>query len=221
LSVPNVNGVYSTAAPPGKLARAGGSSFSQVLTQTMNRPTPYEKWFEQAGSSYNIAPALLKAIAMAESNFNPAAVSGAGAVGLMQFMPATAQGLGINPRDPGQSIMGAGQYLRSLLDRFGNNVQLAVAAYNAGPGAVEKYNGIPPYQETRNYVKRITGLINEFGGSGNPDDITVSDPMTTTANISNNSNRLTSDDSTQLLSDLLLVMNQYELLSNLNGDQKA
>lgn len=105
---------------------------------------------------YGVPSTILYKMMMAESGGNPNAVSPAGAIGLMQFMPDTAASLGIDPHDPYQSIEGAAKYLRQLYDRFGN-FELAVAAYNAGPGNVEKYGGIPPFEETQNYVRKIFG----------------------------------------------------------------
>ena len=95
-----------------------------------------------------------------ESGFNPGAVSGAGATGLMQFMPSTAAGMGIDPSDPTQAIDGAGRYLSAQLARFGS-LDLALAAYNAGPRAVERAGGIPPYSETRNYVRKVHDAMNQ------------------------------------------------------------
>ncbi|HBG22649.1 MAG: lytic transglycosylase domain-containing protein [Syntrophaceticus sp.] len=140
-------------------------NFNQVFEKTMDKAKPYEYCFQMAASKYQIDPAVLKAVAKAESNFNPQAVSRSGALGLMQFMPGTAQSLGINPLDPAQSIQGAAKYLSSLLDQFQGNLTLALAAYNAGPGAVKKYGGIPPYQETQNYVSKVTKLISKYGSS--------------------------------------------------------
>ena len=99
-------------------------------------------------------PSLLAAVASQESNFNASAVSPAGAQGLMQFMPATAKGLGVNPLDPNSAIDGAARYLSSLTKQFGST-ELALAAYNAGPGAVDRHGGIPPYPETQNYVRAV------------------------------------------------------------------
>lgn len=115
-----------------------------------------EKTIQKAAAKYNLAPALIKAVIRAESNFEVAAVSSAGAQGLMQLMPKTAEGLGVDdPFDIEQNIDGGSKYLRKMLDRFGGNVPKALAAYNAGPGTVLKYEGRVPYPETRQYVKRV------------------------------------------------------------------
>lgn len=114
----------------------------------------YQALFADAGRRWNVDPKLLAAIAQAESGFNPNAKSPAGAQGLMQFMPATAAELGVDPWDPASAIDGAARYLRTSLDRFGST-ELAVASYNAGRGAVARYGGVPPYRETKAYVHKV------------------------------------------------------------------
>lgn len=111
---------------------------------------------QKAAAKYNLPPELIKGVIRAESNFKVKAISSVGAQGLMQLMPATAKELGVkNPFDIEQNIDGGAKYLRKMLDRFGGNVEKALAAYNAGPGTVIKYNGRVPYPETRQYVKRV------------------------------------------------------------------
>lgn len=111
---------------------------------------------QKAAEKYNLPPELISAVIRAESNFKVRAVSSAGARGLMQLMPATAKELGVEDSfDIEQNIDGGAKYLRKMLDRFGGNVKKALAAYNAGPGTVIKYNGRVPYPETRQYVKRV------------------------------------------------------------------
>jgi cell wall-associated NlpC family hydrolase len=115
---------------------------------------PYADLFTQAAGKYGVSASLLAGVAKTESNFNSSAVSPAGAQGLMQFMPATARSLGVDATDPASSIDGAARYLRSLTEQFGST-DLALAAYNAGPGTVQRHGGIPPYPETQNYVRKV------------------------------------------------------------------
>jgi hypothetical protein len=127
----------------------------------LSASVPYATLFQQAGAKYGVSPALLAAVASQESGFNSQAVSSAGAEGLMQFMPSTAAGMGVNPLDPASAIDGAARYLGSLTQQFGST-QLALAAYNAGAGAVRSYGGIPPYAETQNYVRAVTSKAEAY-----------------------------------------------------------
>lgn len=108
-----------------------------------------------AAHKVGVSPALLKAVAQAESNGNQNATSPVGAIGVMQLMPETAKALGVNPYNVEQNILGGAKYLRYQMDRFDGDVPKAIAAYNAGPGAVEMYGGVPPYKETRDFVARV------------------------------------------------------------------
>lgn len=126
-----------------------------------NGAEKYQVEIAAAAKKFNIPEKLITAVMKQESNFNASAISSAGASGLMQLMPATASYLGVKDRfDPEQNIMGGAKYLRQMLDQFDNNIETALAAYNAGPGNVKKYGGIPPFQETQNYVKKVMNFVN-------------------------------------------------------------
>ncbi|MER7002611.1 transglycosylase SLT domain-containing protein [Dactylosporangium sp. NPDC000555] len=145
--------VVPTATPPAVRPAA--------LTQSSTPPSstiPYADLFQSVGARHGVSPTLLAAVAKVESGFDPAAVSRAGALGLMQLMPATARGLGVDALDPAQAVDGAARLLSSHLTRFGS-LDLALAAYNAGGGAVSRYGGIPPFAETQAYVPKVKAAM--------------------------------------------------------------
>jgi soluble lytic murein transglycosylase-like protein len=120
----------------------------------------YEDLIQEAAEVYDLSPALIRAVMRTESAFDPTAVSPVGAMGLMQLMPALAKEMGVeDPFDPRDNVMGGAKYLRQLLDAHRGNLRLTLASYNAGPGNVRRYRGIPPFRETRNYVRKITNLL--------------------------------------------------------------
>lgn len=127
------------------------------LTKLSAKNDHFDEIIDQAAAAFNLPAKLIKSVIQKESNFNPNATSSAGASGLMQLMPGTARSLGVkNVFDPAENIFGGSKYLRQMMDKYDDNVELALAAYNAGPGNVDKYGGIPPFKETQNYVKKIT-----------------------------------------------------------------
>ncbi len=149
--VPAAAAAATPAAAGTTVASARPVAIDLSRSEAESRYTPL---FAAAGARWGVDPELLAAVAEAESAFNPGAVSPVGARGLMQFMPATAAEMGVDPWDPASAIDGAARYLRTSLDQFGS-VELAVASYNAGRGAVSRHGGIPPYRETINYVDKV------------------------------------------------------------------
>lgn len=142
----DIPGQKESAPVPGSTANQ--SDFQKLLNSVI----------ESKSKQYGVSPDLVRAVMKAESNGKVDARSKAGAVGLMQLMPETAKSLGVNPEDPVQNIDGGVRYLKQMNNKFGN-LDYTLAAYNAGPGAVRKYGGIPPYQETQHYIEKVKGIL--------------------------------------------------------------
>jgi cell wall-associated NlpC family hydrolase len=136
-----------------------GSTVPAVIPSDLNVPSSLVPLFESASAQSGVPASLLAAVAKQESGFNANAVSSAGAQGLMQLMPSTASGLGVNALDPAQAIDGAAQLLSGYLQKYNGSVPLSLAAYNAGPGAVAQYGGVPPYAQTTAYVNNIMAML--------------------------------------------------------------
>ena len=139
---------YRVPAPDAVAPEASGGGAAAAP------PTPLEL-ADAAADRYGLPRELVRSVMAAESGFQPRAISPKGAIGLMQLMPGTAQALGADPHDPAQNVDAGARYLRDLLEKYNYGLRHALAAYNAGPGAVDKYNGVPPYRETINYIGRI------------------------------------------------------------------
>jgi soluble lytic murein transglycosylase-like protein len=174
----------------GAVMRAARSAASEVNTylddkakthQTLNRAftqQDIDAAINESAARHNVDPGLVRSVVKVESNFNPNAVSRKGAMGLMQLMPSTARSLNVsNPFDPVQNVDAGVRHLRRLLDSYGGDVRLSLAAYNAGSGAVSRSAGIPRFRETRNYVRRITDLYNSGGPASYVIGGAVHDPV--------------------------------------------
>lgn len=138
-----------------------GSSYLPYAPRSLSS-LEIQSLVSQASSSHDLPPGLVRAVLMAESGGDPTAVSVAGAEGLMQLMPGTSAACGIDPFEPDSNVDCGSAYLRSLLTRYHGDVRLAVAAYNAGPGAVDSYHGVPPYAETQAYVARVLSSYRSY-----------------------------------------------------------
>jgi soluble lytic murein transglycosylase-like protein len=150
--------------PPGKVARVLEDEIPDYSEELAKAATPYDSLIEERSEHHGADPRLVRAVVRVESNFDPAAVSRAGAMGLMQLMPLTARQYGTeNPFDPKQNLDAGIRHLQSLLEKY-DDLSFALAAYNAGGKAVERYGGVPPFRETQNYVRRVL----EFYRGGTP-----------------------------------------------------
>jgi len=145
---------YVAPDPPPAIASAPAAVSTVAVPASAPAPTALQL-ADAAADRYGLPRALVRSVMAAESGFQPQAVSPKGAIGLMQLMPGTAQVLGADPYDPAQNVDAGARYLRDLLEKYNYGLRHALAAYNAGPGAVDKYNGIPPYRETIDYIGRI------------------------------------------------------------------
>jgi len=157
-------------------ASSAKGNFKKILKSVAKAPENLEAIFKEASKKYGVSEKLLKAVAKAESNFNPSATSKKGAAGVMQLMPATARSLGVDdPYDARSNIMGGAKYLKENLERYNGNVDLTLAAYNAGSNNVSKYGGIPPFKETQEYVKKVKNYMGDTEPSGYSDASGYSD----------------------------------------------
>ena len=158
--------LYENVLDKLQTALAGNHSYGTGGVGSGNlkaHPSQFDAIFEEIGQRYQLDPALLKAVAQAESGFSADAVSKVGAKGMMQLMDSTAEALGVDDVfDPVQNIDGGARYLKAMLDRYNGDVSLALAAYNAGPGAVDKWGGLPPFQETQAYIPRVLNLHQQY-----------------------------------------------------------
>ena len=153
----------STAASEASSGTSFATALQAATASTSSGGGQYDALIEQAAARNGVDPAVLHGLIQQESGFDPSARSGAGAMGLTQLMPGTASSLGVsNPLDPAESIEGGARYLAQMLSQFGGNAEDALAAYNAGPGAVHQYGGVPPYAETQSYVQKVLGYAESY-----------------------------------------------------------
>lgn len=159
--------VRDVQALPASEVRVDVPASAFVATSAARVPPQYARMVEVAAAAANISPTLLAALVWQESRWDPQAVSPKGAIGLAQLMPGTARDLGVDPRNPMANLIGGARYLRQMLNRFGGNVENALAAYNAGPKRVQDARGIPAIRETRAYVRSIVQRASAMAAGGN------------------------------------------------------
>jgi soluble lytic murein transglycosylase-like protein len=216
MSVNNINSTKTVAANAGRKTRSSNNTdFASILSSSKeNSGTGLDGIFEAASLKYNVPVSLLKAVAKVESSFNPNATSRCGAMGIMQLMPRTAKSLGVTDAyDPEQNIMGGAKYLSKLLHEYNGDTGLALAAYNAGPGNVRKYNGIPPFAQ--GYVDKV---MRNYGCDIPAGSATaISD---TPSGLKNDPSASVADIGVDNLSSMLLMnIYQTQLLEEIDGDQ--
>ena len=210
------------------------TSITENAVTIQTGSTSMDAIFEEAAKTYDVPLNLLKAMGKAESGFDANAVSPAGAQGVMQLMPATARSLGVDdPFDARSNIMGGAKYISQQLKKYNGNIDLVLAAYNAGSGNVAKYGGVPPFKETRNYIQRIKGYMNSDLTTGKTvegktasvdlETYTVGQERQTSKNASQNSTYNLSQENAQYLVEMmrLQMMNRASVitrsLSDMNG----
>ncbi len=207
----DISGISNVENKSSYSSNAVRKSTSNDFSSYLGESKSLDEIFDAAAERYNIPTELLKAVGKAESDFNASAVSRCGAQGIMQLMPATARELGVTDSfDAEQNIMGGAKYIASLLNKYEGDAKLALAAYNAGSGNVRKYNGIPPFEETQNYVKKVMN----YYGQGNIE--IASNKNTQSSTVNNLASRGTPLSNTPLQRNLTLI-----LTSSMDSDKNS
>lgn len=190
----------------------------QNAAKNLGVPESMDSIFEEAAELYNVPVNLLMAVGKAESGYNANAVSPVGALGVMQLMPATAASLGVdNAFDARSNIMGGAKYLSQMLQRYDGDIDLALAAYNAGSGNVEKYGGVPPFDETINYIRRIRGYMGEDLTTGKTVESSASSKVTGRTGTSKSTSAVTDTGFTQELAEYFVSMMRLQMMSRVSS----